>query len=90
METQNRGMELALFLTLPAMVALIVAAEPIVRGLFQYGHFDAADTVKCSWALAGLLDRPALLRAREGAHARLLCAARHENAGALRRSSRSA
>jgi putative peptidoglycan lipid II flippase len=53
METQNRGMELALFLTLPAMVALIVAAEPIVRGLFQYGHFDAADTVKCSWALAG-------------------------------------
>src|SRR6476469_5149747 len=53
METQNRGMELALFLTLPAMVALVVAAEPIVRGLFQYGHFDAADTVKCSWALAG-------------------------------------
>ena len=53
MDTQNRGIELALFLTLPAMVALIVAAEPIVRGLFQYGHFDAADTVKCSWALAG-------------------------------------
>jgi putative peptidoglycan lipid II flippase len=53
MDTQNRGIELALFLTLPAMVALIVAAQPIVRGLFQYGHFDAADTVKCSWALAG-------------------------------------
>src|SRR6476661_2955740 len=53
MDTQNRGIELALFLTLPAMVALIVAAEPIVRGLFQYGHFDAADTIKCSWALAG-------------------------------------
>lgn len=53
MDTQNRGIELALFLTLPAMVALIVAAEPIVRGLFQYGHFDASDTVKCSWALAG-------------------------------------
>ncbi|MBX3565237.1 MAG: murein biosynthesis integral membrane protein MurJ [Sphingomonas sp.] len=53
METQNRGMELALFLTLPAMVALIVAAEPIVRGLFQYGHFTADDTVKCAWALAG-------------------------------------
>ncbi|MEO5773219.1 MAG: murein biosynthesis integral membrane protein MurJ [Sphingomicrobium sp.] len=53
MDTQNRGMELALFLTLPAMVALVVAAEPIVRGLFQYGHFDAADTLACSWALAG-------------------------------------
>ena len=53
MDTQNRGVELALFLTLPAMVALVVAAEPIVRGLFQYGHFTPADTVKCSWALAG-------------------------------------
>lgn len=53
MEAQNRGTELALFLTLPAMVALIVAAEPIVRGLFQYGEFDAADTRACAWALAG-------------------------------------
>lgn len=53
MDTQNRGIELALFLTLPAMVALIVAAEPIVRGLFQYGHFTPENAVKCSWALAG-------------------------------------
>ncbi|MCW3849381.1 murein biosynthesis integral membrane protein MurJ [Sphingomonas sp. LB-2] len=53
METQNRGIELALFLTLPAMVALIVAAEPIVRGLFQYGQFDAEDARLCSLALAG-------------------------------------
>jgi putative peptidoglycan lipid II flippase len=53
MDTQNRGMELALFLTLPAMVALIVAAGPIVRGLFQYGHFSPEDTIRCSWALAG-------------------------------------
>ena len=47
MDTQNRGIELALFLTLPATVALVVAAEPIVRGLFQHGQFTAADTVKC-------------------------------------------
>ncbi|WP_066793376.1 murein biosynthesis integral membrane protein MurJ [Sphingomonas soli] len=53
METQNRGIELALFLTLPAMVALIVAAEPIVRGLFQYGQFDAEDARNCAMALAG-------------------------------------
>jgi putative peptidoglycan lipid II flippase len=52
METQNRGVELALFLTLPAMAALVVAAEPIVRGLFQHGAFDASDTQKCAWALA--------------------------------------
>ena len=52
METQNRGIELAMFLTLPAMAALVVAAEPIVRGLFQHGAFTAADTAKCAWALA--------------------------------------
>lgn len=52
METQNRGLELALFLTLPAMVALMVAAEPIVRGLFEHGRFTALDTERCAWALA--------------------------------------
>ena len=52
METQNRGIELALFLTLPATVAFIVAAEPIIRGLFQHGAFSADDTVKCAWALS--------------------------------------
>ena len=52
METQNRGIELALFLTLPATVAFLIAAEPIIRGLFQHGAFTADDTVKCAWALA--------------------------------------
>lgn len=52
METQNRGIELALFLTLPAMAALMISAEPIIRGLFQHGAFTAEDTVKCAWALA--------------------------------------
>jgi putative peptidoglycan lipid II flippase len=52
METQNRGVELALFLTLPAMVAFIAASEPIVRGLFQHGEFDALDTQRCAWALS--------------------------------------
>src|SRR3546814_3492930 len=39
MQTQNRGIELALFLTLPATVAFIFASEPIIRGLFQHGGF---------------------------------------------------
>jgi len=52
METQNRGIELALFLTLPATAAFIFAAEPIVRGLFQHGHFTAYDTTRCAWALS--------------------------------------
>src|SRR3546814_7870169 len=43
MDTQNRGIELALFLTLPATVAFITVAEPIVRGLFQYGRFRSEE-----------------------------------------------
>ncbi len=52
MQTQNRGIELALFLTLPAAVAFIVASEPIISGLFQHGRFTQADSVRCSWALS--------------------------------------
>ncbi|MBV8686126.1 MAG: murein biosynthesis integral membrane protein MurJ [Alphaproteobacteria bacterium] len=52
METQNRGVELALFLTLPATAAFIFAAEPIIRGIFQHGQFDSADTIRCAWALS--------------------------------------
>ena len=52
MDTQNRGIELALFLTLPATVAFMIAAEPIVRGLFEYGRFTAEDARKCGWALS--------------------------------------
>ncbi|GAA4214025.1 murein biosynthesis integral membrane protein MurJ [Sphingomonas endophytica] len=52
METQNRGLELALFLTLPATAAFVFAAESIVRGLFQHGAFDNGDTVRAAQALA--------------------------------------
>jgi len=50
--TQNRALELALFLALPAAVALIVSAVPIVRGVFQYGAFTAADTAGTAATLA--------------------------------------
>jgi putative peptidoglycan lipid II flippase len=52
METQNRGMELALLLTLPATVALVLCGEPITAALFGYGKFDAADTHATAQALA--------------------------------------
>ncbi|GGB15895.1 putative lipid II flippase MurJ [Sphingomonas metalli] len=52
METQNRGMELALFLTLPATVALIICGLPIVAALFQHGAFSATDSVATAQALA--------------------------------------
>ncbi len=52
METQNRGMELALFLTLPATVALIVCSMPIVGALFQHGKFSAQDSLFTAQSLA--------------------------------------
>jgi putative peptidoglycan lipid II flippase len=48
----SRALELALLLTLPAAVALIVAAEPLARALFQRGAFSAADTLATAGALA--------------------------------------
>jgi len=50
--TQNRGLELALLLTLPAAVGLAVAAQPILLVLFQHGRFAAADTAATAPALA--------------------------------------
>ncbi len=51
-ETQNRGLELALLLTLPAAVALGVAAQPILQVLFERGAFGPADTAATAGALA--------------------------------------
>lgn len=51
MDSQNRSLEFALLLTLPAAVALLVAAEPIIRVLFERGAFLAADTPKTAYAL---------------------------------------
>jgi putative peptidoglycan lipid II flippase len=51
-ETQNRGLELALFLTLPAAAALAVISEPILTVLFQRGRFDAAASHATAQALA--------------------------------------
>jgi putative peptidoglycan lipid II flippase len=51
-DTQNRGVELALLLTLPAAVALAVAAQPILAVVFQHGKFVAADTAATAPALS--------------------------------------
>ena len=52
METQNRGLELALLLTLPATVALVFCGEPIAAALFGYGRYTALDTHNTAEALA--------------------------------------
>lgn len=51
LDSQNRSLEFALMLTLPAAVALGVAAEPIIRVLFERGAFVAADTQATAAAL---------------------------------------
>jgi putative peptidoglycan lipid II flippase len=51
--TQNRAMELSLFLSLPAAIALFVSAVPLIRGVLQHGVFTAADTAGTAAALAG-------------------------------------
>ncbi len=37
---QNKALELSLFLSIPAAVALLIASEQIVSALFGYGSFD--------------------------------------------------
>jgi putative peptidoglycan lipid II flippase len=50
--SQNRAVEFGLLVTLPAAVALVVAALPIVDTLFNRGAFGAADARATALALA--------------------------------------
>lgn len=49
---QNRAIEFALLLTLPATAGIIALHEPIIRTLFERGAFDAAATTATANALA--------------------------------------
>ena len=44
LNSQNRALELSLFLTLPAAVALMVIPGPIIHTVFEHGAFTRADT----------------------------------------------
>ncbi|MCB1497523.1 MAG: murein biosynthesis integral membrane protein MurJ [Bauldia sp.] len=50
--TQNRALEFAMALTLPAAIALFVMAVPIINVLFQRASFTSSDTVETAAALA--------------------------------------
>jgi len=62
--TLSHALRLTMFITIPAMIGLIVLREPIIRLLFQRGSFDAIATVMTArallfysfglWAFAGL------------------------------------
>ncbi len=48
---QNRGIEFVMLFGLPASVALILSADPIVAALFQHGEFTQADRIASAAAL---------------------------------------
>jgi putative peptidoglycan lipid II flippase len=52
--SENRALEFALLLTLPAATALLLAAAPIMRVLFEHGAFTSADTEATAKMLAAL------------------------------------
>lgn len=52
MESQNRALEFALLLTLPAAAALIAVPDILIGVLFERGAFDAVATAKTASALA--------------------------------------
>ncbi len=48
---QNKALELSLFLSLPASVALLIAANQIISALFGYGQFDENSVLNSAKAL---------------------------------------
>ena len=48
---QNRSIELALFLSAPATIGIIMIADPIISTLFGYGSFDEKSVIQTSKAL---------------------------------------
>jgi len=52
LDSQNRSLEFAMLLTVPAAVALAVVPEPIVKVLFERGAFTASDTAATAAVLA--------------------------------------
>lgn len=49
----NRALEICLLLALPAGVAMMAVAFPMIKSLFEYGSFDNADALATSHVLMG-------------------------------------
>jgi len=50
-ETLSHALRLTMFITIPAMIGLIVLGQPIIRLLFQRGAFDSFTTIMTARAL---------------------------------------
>ncbi len=51
LNSQNRALELSLFLTVPAAIALMAIPAPILHTVFEHGAFSAADTLSVAPAV---------------------------------------
>ena len=51
LKIQNKALELSMFLSLPASVALIIGSEEIISALFGYGQFDQKAVLNSAKAL---------------------------------------
>ncbi len=51
-DSQNRALEFAMFLTVPAAIALMAMPHPVVEVMFERGRFMPADTAATAAALA--------------------------------------
>ncbi len=51
-DSQNRALEFAMFLTVPAAIALMAMPYPVVEVMFERGRFIPADTAATAHALA--------------------------------------
>ncbi len=51
-DSQNRALEFAMFLTVPAAIALMAMPYPVVEVMFERGRFTPADTAATAHALA--------------------------------------
>ena len=61
LHSQNRALEFAIFLMLPAAAALIVLAQPIIDVLFRRGEFGPAEVADGCGGAAFALGLPALM-----------------------------
>ena len=48
---QNKALELSLFLSLPASIALLIGSNEIISALFGYGQFDKLSVSNSAKAL---------------------------------------
>jgi putative peptidoglycan lipid II flippase len=52
-DTLRRGLRMVLFLTVPSMVGLALLGEPIIRLIYEHGHFSPRATHETARALTG-------------------------------------